>query len=235
LSDREDEARVLIREMREYYAAHAPLHDGCMSYTDNAAMEKLLAPIVAQVGAMMEGLEVLEVACGTGNWTQVLSRRAKRVVAIDCSTEALALAEGKEYGPAEVEFRVADAYRLCELGGRFTGAFASDWWSHVPRSLLGTFLSGLHARLEDGAPVAFLDMLPREHPYLEPYRHDGEGNAICRRELPDGRAFDVVKNFPGSAELLDAVREWGRSPRYREWDDLKRWLLAYAAAAPPSA
>jgi SAM-dependent methyltransferase len=228
-----DDARELARGMRGYYAAHAPWHDECMSYTDNAAMEELLGPIVALVGEMMAGLEVIEVACGTGNWTQVLSRRARRVVAIDSSMEALSLAEAKEYGPAEVEFRVGDAYRLSELGERFTGAFAADWWSHIPRSLLGSFLSGLHSCLAVGSPVAFVDMMPRKHPDLEPYRHDVEGNAICRRTLADGRAFDVVKNFPGRPEVLEAVAGVGRSPRYWHWDDLRRWMLAYTAAGAP--
>jgi SAM-dependent methyltransferase len=221
-------ALELAQEMRQYYAAHAPWHDECMSYTGNAAMEELLSPIVALVGEMMAGREVLEVACGTGNWTQVLSRRAKRVVAVDSSREVLSLAQAKEYGPAEVEFRLVDAYRLGDLSGCFTGAFAADWWSHVPRSLLGAFLSGLHSCLVGGAPVAFVDMMPRSHPDLEPYRYDGEGNAICRRMLPDGRSFDVVKNFPSRAEVLDAVGGLGRSPNYREWHDLKRWMLAYS-------
>jgi SAM-dependent methyltransferase len=219
--------------MREYYAAHAPWHDECMSYTDNEAMEDLLGPIVKLVGELMEGLDVLEVACGTGNWTQVLSRRARRVLAIDSSKEALSLAEAKEYGPGEVEFRVMDAYRLADLSERFSGAFSADWWSHIPRSLQRRFLRGLNSCLESGAPVVLLDMLPRQHPDLEPYRHDQEGNAICRRTLPDGRAFDVVKNFPSRESLLAAVAGFAEGPRYWEWDDLKRWMLAYSASAPP--
>ncbi|MBN2566304.1 MAG: class I SAM-dependent methyltransferase [Candidatus Eisenbacteria bacterium] len=224
-------AHGLVREMRGYYAAHAPWHDECMSYTDNALMELLLHPIVERVGEMMAGLNVLEIACGTGNWTQVLSRRANGVVAIDSSPEALSIAETKEYGQGEVEFRLADAYRLSDLDRRFTGAFAADWWSHVPKSLLAAFLSGLGSCLSEGAPVVFVDMLPRPHPDLEPYRHDAEGNAICRRTLPDGRSFDVVKNFPDRQEVLESVAHVGTNPRFWAWDGLRRWMVAYSAAA----
>lgn len=228
-----DSAQELVREMREYYAARAPWHDACMSYTGNATMEALLSPIVERVGEMMGGLDVLEIACGTGNWTQVLSRRAKSVVAIDSSREALSLAETKEYGPGGVELKLADAYCLRELGRRFAGAFAADWWSHVPRSLLSTFLLGLQSCMAGGAPVVFVDMLPMRHPDLEPYRHDAEGNAICRRTLPDGRTFDVVKNFPRREEVLDSVARVGERPQYWEWDGLRRWMVAYLAVAPP--
>jgi SAM-dependent methyltransferase len=219
----------MVREMRRYYAAHAPWHDECMGYTDNATMEALLSPIVERVCELLRGLDVIEIACGTGNWTQVLSRRARSVLAIDSSEEALSLATTKEYGPGEVEFRPVDAYRLGGLGELFSGAFACDWWSHVPRSLLSAFLLGLQSRLADGSPVVFVDMLPREHPDLTPYRHDAEGNGICRRTLPDGRTSDVVKNLPDRRELLDAVADLGEHPQYTEWHDLRRWMLTYTA------
>ena len=208
--------------------------NGSQGLIDNESMETLLRPIVDRVDELLEGLDVLEIACGTGNWTQVLSRRAKRVLAVDASGQALELAKAKTYGPAEVTFRIGDAYSLGHVGQGFTGAFASDWWSHVPRSLLTAFLSGVNSRLSDGARVAFVDMLPRDHPDLEPYRHDSEGNAICRRTLPDGRSFDVVKNFPDRHEVLDSVSAIGESPEYWEWSDLRRWMVAYRVAAERS-
>jgi demethylmenaquinone methyltransferase/2-methoxy-6-polyprenyl-1,4-benzoquinol methylase len=198
-----------------------------MGYTDNAAMEGLLRPIVHRVGSLLAGCDVLEIACGTGNWTQVLARRVRRIVATDINEETLERAKAKEYPAGVVDFRTADAYSLVDIGGDFTGAFASDWWSHVPRSLLGPFLDRLHTCLAAGARVVFLDMLPRDHPDLRPYRRDQEGNAICRRRLPDGSAFDVVKNFPEKKDVLETLA--GRSDRveYEQWRGLERWLVTY--------
>ncbi len=190
--------------MKRYYAARAPWHDEHMGYGGNAAMEELLGPIIERVDGLLADLEVLELACGTGNWTQVLAQRARRILATDVSEATLSLAREKELAPGVVAFREADAYTLDGIPSGFTGAFAADWWSHVPRSMLAPFLEVLHGRLQPGARVVFVDMLPRDHPDLTPYRHDDEGNAICRRTLPDGSTFDVVKNFP--------ERFWSPSP-----------------------
>ena len=196
-------------------------------------MEELLGPIVEHVERSLSGRDVLEIACGTGNWTQVLAERVKRVLATDISETAIARARGKEYANDAVEFRIADAYSLNDVSGGFTGGFAADWWSHVPRSLLPTFLATLHGRLEPQARVVFIDMLPRDHPDLTPYRQDADGNLICRRSLPDGRTFDVVKNFPSQDELLGVAADVGEQVEYHEWSELGRWLLAYSVAARP--
>jgi SAM-dependent methyltransferase len=221
------EARDLADQMRCYYRARAPWHDEYMEYTGNAAMEALLHPIVSRAEALLAGLDVLEIACGTGNWTQVLATRVRTVLATDVSDEAIRLARGKEYPPDVVSFRVLDAYSLEGVGATFGAAFAADWWSHVPRSLLGSFLDGLHSCLVAGARIVLLDMLPGDHPDLVPYRRDSEGNAICRRTLPDGRVFDVVKNFPDPEEILHLLSGRVEDPEYECWESLGRWLLTY--------
>lgn len=227
-----EDARDLVIEMRRYYRARAPWHDSYMGYTGNPAMEALLRPVVGRVGDLLTGLDVLEIACGTGNWTQVLARRARSILATDINEETLMVAREKEYTPGEVMFQPADAYALDHLAGGFTGAFAADWWSHVPRLLLGAFLAGLHGHLAAGARVVFVDMLPRAHPDLQPYRHDSDGDAICRRTLPDGSTFDVVKNFPRREDVLAAVADVGEGAEYEEWGELGRWMVTYATPAP---
>jgi SAM-dependent methyltransferase len=227
------EARYLADQMRRYYRARAPWHDEYMGYAGNAAMEALLNPVVSRVEALLAGLDVLEVACGTGNWTQVLAARVRSVLATDASDEAIQLARGKEYPRNVVTFRALDAYSLEGVDATFGGAFAADWWSHVPRSLLGSFLEGLHGCLAGGARIVFVDMLPRDHPDLVPYRHDSEGNAICRRALPDGRTFDVVKNFPDPEEILGLLSGRAEDPEYKQWESLGRWLVTYTTPAPP--
>jgi 2-polyprenyl-3-methyl-5-hydroxy-6-metoxy-1,4-benzoquinol methylase len=222
-----EEAYDLAKEMRDYYRVRAPWHDNFMQYTGNAAMEKLLHPIVSRVESLLAELDVLELACGTGNWTQVLARRVRTILATDINEETLSRAQAKEYPVDVVTFRTADAYSLASVGGEFSGAFAADWWSHVPHSLFGPFLDGLHSCLNSGARVVFVDMLPRDHPDLMPYRHDREGNAICRRTLPDGSTFDVVKNFPDDKEVLESLAGRSEGAEYQKWQELSRWLVTY--------
>ena len=78
----------------------------------------------------------------------------------------------------------------------------------------------------------FVDMLSCNHPDLKSYRLDDEGNAICRRTLPDGRVFDVVKNYPSRAEALELLIGISDAPEYREWLELGRWALTYQVLKP---
>jgi len=223
----------LLDEMRAYYEARAPLHDSYMNYRCNASMELLLSPIVERVAGLLAGLDVLEVACGTGNWTQVLARRASSVVATDASETALELARHKLGRGGRVEFVKADAFSLEGLGRIFGGAFASDWFSHVPVGSMRRFLDNLHLRLAGASTVVFLDMLQRHHPDLTPYRRDGDGNTICRRVLPDGREFDVVRNYPSESEIRAHLGPGVVGVDYREWPELSRWIVSYALPEAP--
>jgi demethylmenaquinone methyltransferase/2-methoxy-6-polyprenyl-1,4-benzoquinol methylase len=196
-----------------------------MNYTGNEAMEKLLAPIIADLEHLVVGRNVLEIACGTGNWTQVLSKRARSVVATDVSESALEVARGKAYGPAPVAFELVSAYELSRLARSFDAAFAADWYSHIPKSMIGQFLRDLRDLLSPGAPVTLLDMSWQEWFAKEESRVDDEGNRVSVRDLPDGRKFEVVKNFPGEEELIKTVAPVGRAINYRRYAELQRWLL----------
>lgn len=217
----------LIGEMNRYYDARAPLHDELMSYAGSDAMEERLAPLIALFEEDVRGRDVLEVACGTGNWTQVLARRARSVVATDVNESVLDIARAKRYEGAAVRFEVADAYALEGVGGPFDAAFAADWWSHIPKGAIPAFLSALHGSLRRGARVVMIDMLPHEGLRLGTPRYDAAGNLIHRRALPDGREYDVVKNFPTAEELRGTLDPVAGEIAYREEPDALRWLLAY--------
>jgi demethylmenaquinone methyltransferase/2-methoxy-6-polyprenyl-1,4-benzoquinol methylase len=226
-------ARELLDGMRRYYRDRASHHDGYMGYTSNEAMEELLRDVIRLVEPQVAGRDVLEVACGTGNWTQVLSRRARSVVAVDLFEDYLRLARAKPYPRGNVEFRLADAYSLEGVGGPFDAAFCADWWSHMPRSVVATFLRAMHGVLAPGARVAVVDMLRTA--YFDSIRShlDEEGNEVQRRALPDGREYLVVKNFPSESELRSALGDTAADLRYVEDAALGRWVLTYTLAGTP--
>ena len=222
----------LLEEMHRYYEDRVPFHDVYMGYTDAAAMERLLDPIVAYVGAALGGRDVLEVACGTGNWTQVLARRCRTVVATDLIEGYLERARAKVHAP-NVTFRRADAYSLEGVGEGFSAAFSADWWSHMPRSRVPVFLDALHARLRPGARVVVLDMLRTPELDAWPSSLDEEGNVVQRRGLPSGDEYLVVKNFPTAAGLRADLGGRAVDVEHVEFPGLARWLLAYTPAPPP--
>ncbi len=211
--------------MNLYYDARAPWHDQYMSYKSNRDMEKLLAPIIATFENMISGKSVLEIACGTGNWTQVLAKRAAFVTAVDISPRALTKAREKLAGYNNVTFMLGDAYSLDNITDCFCVVFAADWWSHIPKKAISPFLQSIKRKSCSSSTAIFIDMLFDEHFRQFPFYFDEDNNQISRRTLPDGSEFTVVKNFPNEFELREILGDYGRVLNYYEFSSLKRWMV----------
>jgi SAM-dependent methyltransferase len=211
--------------MNEYYARRAPEHDSLMSYVSNEEMERLLGPIIADIETQIANENVLEIACGTGNWTQVLSKRANHVLATDVNATVIEIARGKPYVGDNVTFAIEDAYTIGKLDGTFNLVFAADWYSHIPRSAILSFVQNVRSVLRPGGRVILIDMLPKIELDRMYSHHDSEGNRIERRRLEDQSYFQVVKNFPSQAELHDTFAGYVSEMTYRIYDELKRWLF----------
>jgi len=217
----------LIKEMNAYYAREATWHDSYMNYTTPEAMEKLLEPIIKIVEQYIKDTCVLEIACGTGNWTRALAGRARSVTATDVNEEHIKIAREKNSDIDNITYEVIDAYKIDELPGGFEVAFASDFWSHIPKSMIAPFLDKLHRKIKKNGRVIFLDMLYREIFDKDGFYYDDERNRISRRTLPDGSRFRVVKNFPQKEELEQLVAGSSVKTEYIEDRELLRWLLIY--------
>lgn len=217
-------SRHLIEEMNRYYEARAPWHDAYMSYETAESMERQLQAIIDDLEPLIAGRRILEVACGTGNWTQVLARRAAAVVAVDVSPRALAIASAKLGGLRNVQLVHADAYDLSQVDDLFEVLFAADWWSHIPIRLLPQFLAASCTKVVPGARAIFTDMILSDYFQKEPCYYDSDRNRISRRTLPDGSAFEVVKNFPSEAEIREYCGDVARLIDYREYAELVRWV-----------
>ena len=178
---------------------------------------------------MFAGRRVLEIACGTGYWTQHLAREAREIIGIDINDETLALARGKGLPAAQVAFRIADAYALPEDLGRFEGLFAGFWWSHIPVHERRRFFTAVDSHLAPGARVALLDNLYVAGSSTPITRRDADGNTYQARRLEDGSEHEVLKNFPTEAALVADIAGLGRNPQYIALSYY--WLFAYDKAA----
>ncbi len=197
-------------ELRHYYAARAREYDRIYEKPERQADLRQLEALLPDA---LAGRRVLEVACGTGYWTQFIVRKAAGVVAVDASTETLELAAARHLAD-RVELRVADAYDLTDALGQFDGAFAGFWWSHVPVREQARFLESLGRRLRPGAKVALLDNLYVEGNSTPISHRDEDGNTYQRRRLADGTEYVVLKNFPTERELNESVGKYGHSLEY---------------------
>ena len=217
-------------ETARYYAARAPEYDLSAGYLTLDADPVRVAK-KSRYQQLFRGHDVIEIACGTGYWTEVLAETAKSVVGIDVNPEMIDRAQSRCEQLPHVKFRLADAYNLGPETGTFTAGFAVWWCSHIPRSRVGEFLRSLHRRLTPGAPVLFSDQLEYDVPRVDGMatqrREDSNGDTIERRILSDGREYDIVKNFPTERELVAAVSGFGSGIQYREWPGEKHWELTY--------
>ncbi len=218
-------ATDVCEDMRDYYARRAAYYERVYfkpeRQQDLRAMETWLAQ---QFG----GRHVLEVACGTCWWTPHGARHAAHWLATDLNPETMAVARTKAM-PACVEFAQVDAYTLAEVAGRpFDAAFAGCWWSHVPLQRLPAWLDTLHARMQPGAKVVFLDNSYVQTSSTPLSRRDEAGNTYQSRTLDDGSVHEVLKNFPRADEATAAL---GPRARRVQWiDHVHYWLLSYELA-----
>ena len=220
-------------ETARYYAARAPEYDLSAGYLTLDADPVRVAK-KRRFQQTFQGHDVIEIACGTGYWTEVLAKTAESVVGIDVNPEMISRAQTRCEPLPHVKFRLADAYSLGPEAGTFTAAFAVWWWSHIPRTRVREFLRSLHRRLIPGALVLFSDQLEYEVPRVDGMatqrRKDSSGDTIERRVLSNGQAHDIVKNFPSERELVAAVSGFGTDIQYREWPGEKHWELTYKSA-----
>jgi ubiquinone/menaquinone biosynthesis C-methylase UbiE len=214
------------REMQDYYAARAPEYDRIYlkpeRQGDLRKIEEWLPPI-------FQGAGVLEVACGTGYWTQFIAPVASRVLGIDAAPETLRIARSR-VPQTSVEFAVGDAYDLPRTTRSYQRGFAGFWFSHIPKSRVREFLTGFHAALEPGATVVLLDNRFVEASSSPISERDAEGNTYQQRRLGDGTSHRVLKNFPSEEELRVITAGLCVQWRYQAWQYY--WALQYVPAAP---
>jgi ubiquinone/menaquinone biosynthesis C-methylase UbiE len=212
--------------MHDYYAARAPEYD--LVYLKPERQADLLE-IRRWLPTVFGGKSLLEVACGTGYWTQYLAPVAERVLAIDASPETLRIAQTR-VATSNVEFVIGDAYKLSAAAPGFQSAFAGFWFSHVPKNRIREFLMCLHAALMPGAKVVFLDNRFVEGSSTPVSERDHEGNTYQMRRLDDGSTHRVLKNFPSPLELSRSLEGIGADLKFHEWQYF--WAVEYAVVAP---
>jgi demethylmenaquinone methyltransferase/2-methoxy-6-polyprenyl-1,4-benzoquinol methylase len=210
----------VLAEQVVYYRRRAREYDAT-SYGDLAAARVRIARLIAE---MQPAGAVLEIACGTGLWTQALARLADTVTAIDAAPEMVDIARARATS-ANVTFEVADVFTWT-TPATFDVIFFSALLSHVPTSRFEQFWALLRRLLADGGRVLFIDEhVDEQHKEVYVAGRD----EIVERRLRDGRTFRIVKNFVDPDELVRRLGELG-------WDgDIRRdgsdWVRGEARPA----
>ena len=99
--------------------------------------------------------DVLELACGTGVWTDQLLRHATQVTAVDASPEMLAIASTR-VNSDRAHFIRADIFNWTP-DRRYDVVFFGFWLSHVPLERFSSFWAMVVDCLKPSGRVLFVD------------------------------------------------------------------------------
>ena len=233
----------LLAEQRAYYRARAPEYDDWWQRRgryDRGGEES--EDWHRQIGVVEQALEsfgatgrVLELAGGTGWWTQRLARTAHTLTVVDASPETLEL-NRRRVDRDDVEYVVADLFEWepgersdAKPGGQYDVVFFSFWLSHVPRNRFAAFWAMVRDCLAPGGRVFLIDNRDDPQPTSiarDPYVLEYEDD-LHRRELSDGSEYRVVKVMYEPDELASLIATEG-------WEadiDATRWFL-FGSARP---
>ncbi len=187
-------------DMKEYYRLRAREYDGIYQV---ARREPEIAALKAWLAAAVRGRSILEIAAGTGYWTEVAASVAAAITATDLNPEVLSLAAQRNLGP-HVTLLAADACALPGFAAKFDAGMAMLWWSHVEKQRQAEFLAHFASRLEPGASILMIDQIYAA-PFSSPVsREDEWGNLYTVRTLASGARFEIIKNYPTDDQLRSA-------------------------------
>lgn len=226
----------LLGEQLEYYRLRAPEYDQWWRRTGRYDRgPELNALWFSEAGSVRDALEafrpggrVLELACGTGIWTEALLPFASRLTAVDGSPETLAL-NAARLGSSAVRYVEADIFRW-QPEEQFDVVFFAFWLSHVPHELFEDFWDRVGRALLPGGRVFFVDS--RYEPTSTAVDHilPEASEEVAQRRLNDGREFRVFKTFHRAAHLECRLRAFGWKMEVRETGH----YFLYGSGAAPS-
>lgn len=137
--------------------------------------------------------EVLELAAGTGWWTEQLLAHAERITAVDASPETITISRAK-LGSYRVRYVQADLFTWTP-NRRYDLVFFSFWLSHVPPERFAPFWEMVRAALKPTGRVFVVDALYDGTSTARDHQLEGADATTLTRRLNDGREYRIVKVF----------------------------------------
>lgn len=188
----------IVAAQVEYYRARAPEYDEYYERTGpfdlgvdaNLVWRGELDQVQSWLDTHVR-VSVLDVAAGTGWWTERLARLADRVVALDAAPEMLAINRARNAG-AGVTFVEGDVFAY-QPRQRFDVVFFGFWLSHVPGDRFVEFWRLLSEWLAPGGRVLLVDNMESSAPWIQERPIGQPHSELMTRRLNDGRTFTIVK------------------------------------------
>jgi ubiquinone/menaquinone biosynthesis C-methylase UbiE len=224
----------LIEQQKAYYRVRAGEYDEWFlrqgRYDHGPGFRARWEREVEEVRGALERFHpagrVLELACGTGWWTEQLVRSADELTAVDASAEVLALNAARVASP-RVRRVQADLFAWRPEGG-YDVVFFSFWLSHVPPERFEAFWEMVRGALNPGGRVFFVDSLRSELSTAVDHVLPPTDEIVAERKLNDGSRYSIYKIFYPPAALEARLEALGWRARVSSTES----FFLYGEATP---
>jgi SAM-dependent methyltransferase len=195
----DDPGRRAIDDQIAYYRARA-------SEYDQEFQGAHVPGLVEALDAAAPRGRVLELACGTGAWTQSLVMHpVDSILAVDAAPEMLEL-HAQRITDARVTRQQADLFSW-HAPGTFDFVTFAFWLSHVPPARFEGFWELVRSAAGPGGRVFFVDQDERGLAFEKPTTDDDY--PVVRRTLQNGTVMSAIKVYHRPAELAARLRVLG--------------------------
>lgn len=146
---------------------------------------------------------VLEIACGTGYWTERIAETATSIFATDINESVIEIA--KERKKENITFAVADMFDFTPEE-KFEAVFGGFIWSHILLQDLDKFIEKVKSFVKPNGTIVFIDgnaVAGTNHDLKNIMETDEFGNTFQARKLENGSSHLVLKNFPTEEYLIE--------------------------------
>jgi demethylmenaquinone methyltransferase/2-methoxy-6-polyprenyl-1,4-benzoquinol methylase len=209
------ESATPLRQQLDYYRARAAEYDQWWlrqgRYDRGAALNAQwfadASVLASALSAFRPAGRVLELACGTGIWSEQLLPFAAHLTAVDGSPEMLAINAARLRSP-RVRHVEADLFEW-QPSEQFDTVFFGFWLSHVPPERFAEFWRLVGSCLAPGGRVFFVDSRHEPTSTAVDHRLPAPAATVLRRRLNDGREFQIYKIFYDPADLAGRLSELG--------------------------
>lgn len=213
-----DPLQERLAEQIAYYRARAPEYDAWANREGdfdrghhNNAWHAEKRRLVTALREFWPSGNVLEVAGGTGQWTEQLLRYTPLLTVLDAAPEALE--ENRKRTARRttmIEYHDDDVFTW-EPPERYDVVFFSYWLSHVPPERFAQFWKQVDRFLKPEGRVFLIDNLPTEQAEELDPETPADDDASVLRPAPDGNLYRVWKVLWRPEELRKVLFDLGWS------------------------
>lgn len=218
------EHNSLVEQQKAYYRARAAEYDEWFlrigRYDRGADHKQQWFAEVKEAQQIVADLapygHLLELAGGTGLWTERFVDSAETITVVDSSAEMIAINRARTNSD-KAHFIQADIFTW-QPDRQYDFVFFGFWLSHVPPERFDDFWALVARCLAPGGRVAFVDSLNDPNSTArDQFLRSADATVVTRR-LNNGQEYEIVKVFyvPDQLQSRLAVLGWSATVDHTE-------------------